>query len=357
MYTKRRRTPMEKISFIIPCYNSSKTVGRTINSILAQDYNNIEIICVNDGSKDNTLEVLNNLATTDNRIKIIDKPNGGVSTARNLGLTHATGELIEFMDSDDYFLNKDAISHNLELMKKHNVNVVIFNFTHPCFALGLHDGILDLSNPRDFKTFYKDFFALSMPWNKLFKREVLTGTYTEGVAFAEDELYNIDNLPNYKKVYISTRVDYNYTCNSSTSAINQTLGDSNLLKTQNTIWYKGNKNKPLRDGILSKNFPTKSRNLGDIRTFDYLMFDIEFMCFYDLPENILAGEIYRVTKEPDFLLAVKRLFKITQPAFTEEKITQYAYDCKKIYKDLFNSNELSKITKTLINKFLEYFTN
>lgn len=346
---------MEKISLIIPCYNSEKTVERTINSILTQDYTNLEIICVNDGSKDNTLDILNNLANSDTRVKVINKENGGVSTARNLGLNYATGELIEFMDADDFFINKDAISHNLELMKKYNADVVIFNFTHPCFALGLHDGLLDLTNPRDFKTFYKDFFALSMPWNKLFKRNVLTGKYIEGVAFAEDELYNIDNLPNYKRVYISTRVDYNYTCNSSTSAINQTLGDSDLLKNQNTIWYKGNRNKPFRDKILSQNFPTRSRNLGDIRTFDYLMFDIEFMCFYDLPEEILAGEIKRVFAEPDFLLAVKRLFKIQQKVFTDEKIFNYAQDCKKIYKDLFASNQLSKITKTLINKYLEYF--
>lgn len=348
---------MKKVSFIIPCYNTEKTVERTIKSIINQDYKNFEIICVNDGSKDNTLNLLNKIAKTDNRIKIINKPNGGVSTARNLGLQHASGELVEFMDADDFFINNDALSHNIELMDKYNANVVIFNFTHPCFALGLHDGLLDLTNPRDFKIFYKDFFALSMPWNKVFKREVLTETYTEGVAFAEDELYNIANLPNYKKVYISTRVDYNYTCNSSTSAINQTLGDSDLLKNQNTIWYKGHNNSPLRKDILKKNFPKSAKNLSDIRNFDYLMFDIEFMCFYDIPEEILAGEIKRVLNEPDFKLACKRLFKISSNKLSDKEIYNYAVNCKKIYKDLFETQNLSKITKSLIGELLKYYTN
>ena len=208
---------MDKISIIMPCYNAQATVGRTIESIITQDYKNLEIIAINDGSKDETLKILNEYKEKDSRIKVIDKPNGGVSSARNLGLKEATGKYIQFIDSDDYYLSSDVISYNYNLLIKHNADVVVFNFTHPCFALSSNEGLLNLEDPKDFMTFYKDFFALILPWNKIIKRELLTRPYIEGVAFAEDELYNIDNiLVNAKKVYISTRVDHHYTCNSKT---------------------------------------------------------------------------------------------------------------------------------------------
>ena len=241
-------------------------------------------------------------------------------------------------------------------MKQHDVDVVIFNFTHPCFALSSREGVLNLEDPKDFMTLYKDFFALILPWNKIIKRELLTKPYIEGVAFAEDELYNIDNiLPSAKKVYISTRVDFNYTCNSSTSAINSTLAGENLLNSFNTIWYKSNKNKELRDEILFRNFPLKAKKLSTIRSFDFLMFDIEFMCYYDLPEEILAGEVLRVSREKDFITASKKLFNITENYINERNSLNFAIEAKKLYNDLFASNKLAKITKELIRLYRQHF--
>ena len=91
-----------KISVVIPSYNAEKYIGRCIDSVLNTGYDNLEIICINDGSKDGTLAVLRDYEKKYDCIKVIDTPNGGVSRARNLGIEKACGDFITFLDSDDW---------------------------------------------------------------------------------------------------------------------------------------------------------------------------------------------------------------------------------------------------------------
>ncbi|MBP5472188.1 MAG: glycosyltransferase family 2 protein [Lachnospiraceae bacterium] len=90
------------ISIIIPVYNAAKYLERSVGSVLKQSYRNLEIITVDDGSTDDSLELLNSFASSDSRVKVIHKENGGSSSARNAGLKAATGEYIGFIDADDY---------------------------------------------------------------------------------------------------------------------------------------------------------------------------------------------------------------------------------------------------------------
>ena len=90
------------ISIIIPVYNAAKYLERSLGSVLKQTYRNLEIITVDDGSKDDSLELLNSFAASDSRVKVIHKENGGSSSARNAGLKISTGEYIGFIDADDY---------------------------------------------------------------------------------------------------------------------------------------------------------------------------------------------------------------------------------------------------------------
>lgn len=95
-----------KISVIIPVYNTEKYVGRCLDSIIANDYRNLEIICINDGSTDKSLNMLRKYENKDSRIKVINVKNGGVSRARNIGLDTATGKYVCFIDSDDFVYNR-----------------------------------------------------------------------------------------------------------------------------------------------------------------------------------------------------------------------------------------------------------
>ena len=106
-----------KISVIVPCYNCEETIGHTLMSILSSTVTDIEVILVNDGSSDNTSELLHELSREDGRIVVIDKENGGVSSARNAALEIARGEYIGFVDSDD-IIDHDMYEYLLSAMER-----------------------------------------------------------------------------------------------------------------------------------------------------------------------------------------------------------------------------------------------
>ena len=121
-----------KTSIIIPIYNSEKYLHKLLESVINQTYKDIEIILVNDGSTDNSLNICEEFRSRDNRIKICNKANGGVSSARNEGIETATGEYITFIDADDY-IDKNYIEmlvNNIEdgyLIKIFNNKKLDFN--------------------------------------------------------------------------------------------------------------------------------------------------------------------------------------------------------------------------------------
>ncbi|MCH5320896.1 MAG: glycosyltransferase, partial [Eubacterium sp.] len=92
----------QKVSIIVPVYNVEKYLNRCVESIVKQTYTNLEIILVDDGSPDNCPAMCDAWAERDSRIKVIHKENGGVSSARNIGIDNADGDYISFVDSDDY---------------------------------------------------------------------------------------------------------------------------------------------------------------------------------------------------------------------------------------------------------------
>ena len=118
----------ELISIIVPVYNAHKTLERCVNSICNQNYQNIEVILVNDGSKDNSLEIANKLARQDRRIKVVSQENSGVSAARNLGIQASKGKYIGFVDADDW-VGEDIYLSMYTSMKDNNADLVLCNYT------------------------------------------------------------------------------------------------------------------------------------------------------------------------------------------------------------------------------------
>ena len=100
----------KKISVIIPVYNVEKYLAQCLDSVIAQSLREIEIICVNDGSKDGSRDILTAYAEKDKRILVLDKANGGLSSARNAGFNVASGKYILFLDSDDFLYASDVLS-------------------------------------------------------------------------------------------------------------------------------------------------------------------------------------------------------------------------------------------------------
>ena len=128
------------LSVIIPMYNCAPVIVRCMDSI---DYHDCEIIVVNDGSKDNGAEVVEKYAASHPNVRLINKPNGGVSSARNLGIENAKGKYIVFVDADDY-LSKDGLVRMIELAEKHNADIVKYKihslkYDAPCIYNSLKD--------------------------------------------------------------------------------------------------------------------------------------------------------------------------------------------------------------------------
>lgn len=116
-----------KVSVVVPCYNVEKYLNQCIDSIVNQTLRDIEIICVNDGSKDSTLDILKSYAKNDKRVKIIDKPNGGYGESMNRGFDMATGEYIGIIESDD-FAELDMFEKLYNCAKEHSLDAVKSGF-------------------------------------------------------------------------------------------------------------------------------------------------------------------------------------------------------------------------------------
>lgn len=111
------------ISVIVPVYNVEEYLEKCVDSILVQTYRNLEVILVNDGSKDSSGSICDAFARKDSRVRVIHKENGGLSSARNVGIEAAGGEYITFVDSDDW-IEEDAYEHLMGLIEKYRVNLV-----------------------------------------------------------------------------------------------------------------------------------------------------------------------------------------------------------------------------------------
>ena len=110
------------VSVIIPAYNIEDYIGRCLDSIISQTYKNLEIIVVDDGSRDHTGEILDNYAKKDRRIKVIHKENGGVSSARNKGIEAAEGDYIGFIDGDD-LIESEMYKTLVDLLEEENADI------------------------------------------------------------------------------------------------------------------------------------------------------------------------------------------------------------------------------------------
>lgn len=213
-----------KFSIIIPCYNVEKFVQKCASSILVQKGFDCELIFVNDGSKDNTLHVLENLAVKDNRIKVINQENKGLSGARNTGLENAKGNYIMFVDADDW-LEPNAF----ELISKNFNQEDLFCFSYNrVFDNKILPRKLNIEGTFDANFIQRRMVgligkelldpsqidSLVTAWGKIYKTEIIKNhkiqfTDTKLIG-TEDALFNIQYLEYAEEVKILNLPLYNY---------------------------------------------------------------------------------------------------------------------------------------------------
>lgn len=207
-----------KFSIIVPVYNAEKYIGRCVSSILKQSYNDYEIIVVNDGSTDNTIEELNKFK--DSKIKIISIENSGVSNSRNIGLDLATGDIIGFVDADDYI-----DSELLEIVNRtfctNDVQLVVCSFkgndkkaNEKKYYTG-HEMIYETIDGNLFKGFV---------WNKFFTAALINKNlirFRNNIHMCEDMLFCLEYMQHIEKGIYIDRELYSYEISESSITHNR----------------------------------------------------------------------------------------------------------------------------------------
>lgn len=213
------------ISIIVPIYNSEKYLGRCIDSILSQSFTDFELILVDDGSKDTSPQICDEYASIDKRIRVIHKKNGGVSSARNMGLSAIFGEYFCFSDSDDT-VEPNALKLMYEIINNGNFDLVIAGYNRydesGTKIFGMNPSEVELlSKESALKEMYrpKDGDYQGYLWNKLFRSDIIHQaglTFNEEIYFNEDRLFITQYICALSRDVAYTRTPvYNYFAMSS----------------------------------------------------------------------------------------------------------------------------------------------
>ena len=220
-----------KVSVIVPVFNVEEYLSTSLDSILNQTLKDIEIICINDGSTDASLDILENYAKKDARIKIISKKNEGQGIARNIGLNNAQGEFIAFVDSDD-FIKEDMLEKSYEKSVSKNLDLVMYkvssfdNETHEIndnlwyYSLKCFDGFeKEIFNNSDTKKF--THLISVTPFNKLYKRSFIEKNnirFPDKYIF-EDEVFFYNVYLKAKRISLIDENLYYYRTNRKGSTV------------------------------------------------------------------------------------------------------------------------------------------
>ena len=201
----------EKITIVIPVYNTSKYLSKCLDSVINQSYSNIEIVLVNDGSKDNSGDICDLYSSKDKRIKVIHKENGGVSSARNSGIDNARGKYVTFIDSDD-LVHPDYIKtlvNNLD--DSLSVCHIEYFKNDVSFTNNEKEEIIEL-NKDEFIELCR-MSLLNTPCCKLFNLDILKKNkvyFDNKLSLGEDLLFNLEYLNYINKITVTSKKLYYY---------------------------------------------------------------------------------------------------------------------------------------------------
>ena len=304
------------VSIIVPVYNARKTIARCIESIINQEFQDFELLLVNDGSKDDSGQICDSYAAQDKRIRVIHKDNSGVSDSRNMALDLAKGKYIQFLDSDDW-ITTDATNLFFRAAEDHHCDMVISDFYRVVGQRVSHKGDIDddavmtredyaahmMENPAD--------FYYGVLWNKFFRREIIEQYHLRmdsSISWCEDFMFNLEYIRHASSFY-ALGVPIYYYVKTKGSLASQGLSLTKTINMKKMVFayyhnfyksilteedYEKNRLQVYRffidaagDGTVPPSILPGSKKLGDERVF----VNTEI-----LQAEGLAGEDYRKRK-------------------------------------------------------------
>lgn len=275
------------ISIIIPVYNVERYLTQCLDSVVNQTHQNIEIICINDGSPDNSIAILKKYEQQDSRIKIIDQANQGVSAARNKGIDMSIGRYIMFIDSDDW-IDMDSCEKTLDVAERYNADVVIWpyvkEFSDSSVPKPIFEQDMVIFENEDVRSFLhrricgllgeelkrpEMLNALSPAWGKLYRQNVIKDF---NVRFEnndcigmEDGVFNFVVFNQIKKAVYVNQYYYHYRKTNQTS-VTKTYNPRGLeLFNNQLVFYRDN----IKHNNLGENYQLALNNRIALSFLDF----------------------------------------------------------------------------------------
>ncbi len=210
---------MEKVSIIVPIYNKEEYLIKCLKSLSDQTYPEIEIILINDGSGDNSIEICNKWEKLDKRVKVISKANGGVASARNCGLCCSSGNYIMFVDPDDY-LKEDCVEVLMKAFEIDNVDIAY------CYAFDVYEGEEKVCTSSKESGQYHSLStkeynwigkqAHTVCWGAIYKKCIINNVlFDDDLTIGEDTLFFAKCVANANKMMYVDKAEYFYFINSN----------------------------------------------------------------------------------------------------------------------------------------------
>ena len=314
------------VTIIVPVYNAEKYLDKCITSLVNQTYKNLEIILVDDESPDNCPKLCDEWTKKDQRIKVIHKKNGGVSSARNMGLEIAKGEYILFIDSDDY-IEINCLEECMKIIEKYNLDIIKFGYQKELnhyfrknkFTVPVNRCIEESEYN---KLIYKyilttpDFYNI---WNAIIRKQICQeNKFDTSLTMGEDYLYFVRCVSKSQKIYFLDSCFYHYIINND-SITHKFNIEKNVNKLKNCLTA----NLKIQEIINKKNYFNEN---------DYIIQSIKNF----------NSSIYHCIKKCNYKDYCYYIDKIKNDVFLDKLILElFVY--------------LPKETKHLLNKERKYF--
>jgi glycosyltransferase involved in cell wall biosynthesis len=245
-----------EVSVIVPCYNTGLYLENCLNSIFNQSFTDFEVIAINDGSTDNTKDVLEKFKRGFDSLSVYDQSNSGASSARNLGIRMARGKFVVFVDSDD-FINKDYLATLYQSINLNSCDLAscayidIFLKKHTIQSNYEYSGKIKADNfiPYLFENIG------GVLWDKIYRIKIIREfniQFTESISISEDLLFNLDYLKYANNIFIINKPLYNYNRNN-------TIGLSRTFDL-NTILNHLKLNHIVKNKLTDHSFPDSKIN-------------------------------------------------------------------------------------------------
>lgn len=200
----------KKVTIIVPVYNAEKTVERCVSSLLAQSYEDIEVIFVNDGSTDGTKEILARICSSDKRLRFISEKNAGAAAARNAGIDKASGDYICFVDADDV-VSANYVSKMVEILESNKADIACAQYVNN--KSGDFEVLSDSGKIMSSKESIDSLLRMKIangPVAKLYRASVIGDIRMPHYKVAEDLYFNYEVFGKARKIAVNDSVLYNY---------------------------------------------------------------------------------------------------------------------------------------------------